>query len=492
MNKTETHPVSGREHLSVIHKAQFPVRHWLFHLHDAVVQTDLHFKVTGWNMAAEQLYGQPGAMDNNLFELVNIEFISSSMEILKKELAISGCWGGEVVFKRYDEQEILLQTTANYIYDENYNPLSIVFVSHNISEVKKQEKRLVQTEEALRKSNERFEYAARVTSDAIWDVDIESNQIYRSNAFHQLSGYKKEDTISNLDWWFDKIHPDDQERVTKKFNEHLVNGIGNWQDEYRFLCADGSYKYLIDRGIILFENKKPVRIIGAIEDITQRKQLEEKLLQKEIQKQRQINQATLIAQEQERSKISEELHDNVNQILMSAKLFMETALKKNGQEEEMIQKAIHYQCYALEEIRKISKALNSSLIKTIGFKDCIGDIIDTIRKSKNMNIDFVFDDELENRLTPDQKLMLFRIIQEQTNNIIKHAAAGNVQILTKMSEDSFLLVIADDGKGFDPAIKKNGIGLTNIMNRTHAFNGEMKLDSAPGKGCRLEVNFPLS
>ena len=490
MNNPETPLSSGRDHLSVIHKSPAVASNWLFHLQDAVIQTDLHFYVTGWNMSAELLHGRSGAMGKYLFELVKIDFVDSSLEELQKELAISGCWGGEVFFSRFDGQKINLHSTANYIYNENNEAQGIIFVTHNITETKEKEKQLALAEEALRKSNERFEYAARVTSDAIWDVDMESKHIYRSKAFSMLSGYGNDKIEPNLDWWFDKIHPDDKERVKKKINKHLEKCISNWQDEYRFLCADGNFKYLIDRGIILFNGKKPVRMIGAIEDITERKKLEERLMQEEIQKQKQINQAMIAAQEKERNKISEELHDNVNQILMSAKLFMGAAQKFPDKAEELLNKAIGYQAMALEEIRRLSKYLNNSLIKSVGLKGCITDVLYNLQTLNNLGAELEYDPGIEKRLTDDQKLMLFRIIQEQTSNIIKYSGAKNVFVLLKSHSDTFSLIIADDGKGFDPGQKKNGIGLTNIQNRTNAYNGEMHLQTAPGKGCRLEVIFP--
>jgi signal transduction histidine kinase len=176
---------------------------------------------------------------------------------------------------------------------------------------------------------------------------------------------------------------------------------------------------------------------------------------------------------------------------MSAKLFMGAAQKNPVETADLLQKAIDYQGMALEEIRRLSKFLNNSLIKTVGLKGSIGDVLYNLKTVANLDAELDYDKEIDRRLSDDQQLMLFRIIQEQTSNIIKYAEAKNVSVLLKSSDTNFSLVITDDGIGFDPDKKRNGIGLMNIKNRTSAYNGEMHLQSSPGKGCRLEVIFPF-
>ena len=101
-----------------------------------------------------------------------------------------------------------------------------------------------------------------------------------------------------------------------------------WKDEYRFRCANGSYKYVFDRGFILFDkDNKPSRLIGAMQDLTERRKLEQQLTDEKINKQKQLTQATIEGQEKERSEISKELHDNINQILVTIKLYLELALE---------------------------------------------------------------------------------------------------------------------------------------------------------------------
>jgi signal transduction histidine kinase len=294
-----------------------------------------------------------------------------------------------------------------------------------------------------------------------------------------------------LDWWFDRVHEEDKQRVRNNVNDAIEKGISHWKDEYRFKCADGSYKYLLDSGIILYKNGKPVRIIGAIQDLTKRKELEERLLKDEIQKQKQLRQAAISAQEEERNKISRELHDNVNQIIMSAKLFMDTAKKHPEQANEMLDKAMEYQVLALQEIRTLSKTLNTSLLKTVGLKDSIEDIVRNMQNLKNMDVQFQFNSKVEKALSDEQRLILYRVVQEQTSNIIKYAEAKSVKILINESHGIIHLIIHDDGKGFNLSEKRNGIGLSNIFSRADAYNGKVHLISSPGNGCMLEFHLPV-
>lgn len=350
----------------------------------------------------------------------------------------------------------------------------------------------VNREEELRKSNERFFYVSKITSDAIWDIDLGTKQIYRSETFYELSGYSRDEIKPDLDWWFNKVHPKDRERVKNKVQEYIQSGKERWEDEYLFLCADGNYKFLLDSGTILYRQGKPVRILGAIRDLTERKKLEQQLLQEQEQKHKAVSQAGIAAQEAERSNISRELHDNVNQLLMSAKLFMNSAKTDPEKAYEHIEKAITYQMMAVEEIRKLSKKLNTSFVKVIGLGRSIDDIIINMKAFQQIETKFMYDQKLAKILSEDQQLMIFRIIQEQTNNIIKYASAKNVRICLKEENNQVYVSITDDGIGFDSSVESKGIGFINIYSRVDAFGGEVKLSSSPGKGCSLEIIFPLT
>jgi PAS domain S-box-containing protein len=462
---------------------------------DGVIMLDKDGKVTTCNKRASSILG------TNEEELLGKELGDSSWEAIKEDGTPFPWYEFPTVVSLqtgFPQRNVkmgvnlpnglfvwLMINSEALIRNGEFEPYAVVISFSDITDS-------VNREEELRKSNERFFYVSKITSDAIWDIDLGTKQIYRSETFYELSGYSREEIKPDLDWWFNKVHPKDRERVKNKVQEHIQNGHEKWEDEYLFLCADGSYKFLLDSGTILTRHGKPVRILGAIRDLTEKKKLEQQLLQEQEQKHKAVSQAGIAAQEAERSNISRELHDNVNQLLMSAKLFMNSAQTDTQKASEHIEKAITYQLMAVEEIRKLSKTLNTSLVKVIGLSRSIDDIIINMKAFQQIETRFQYDQRLDKILSDDQKLMIFRILQEQTNNIIKYANAKNVLISLKEENNKIYLSITDDGKGFDTSVQSKGIGFINIYNRVDAFGGDMELISSRSNGCSLRVNFPLT
>jgi len=223
--------------------------------------------------------------------------------------------------------------------------------------------------------------------------------------------------------------------------------------------------------------------------------MERKLLQQELDKQKLIGRTMINAQEKERAEIGQELHDNVNQILSTGKLYIEMAKASEGKRLDLLELCSANINNAINEIRKISRALVPSSIEDLGLIDSINDLVEHINGTKTINVEFYnisWNDEL---IGNAQKLALFRIIQEQVNNVVKHSAAANLIIELEMDdyENKVSLNISDDGQGFDQEkVKaKKSIGLSNIINRADLFDGKVTIVSALGEGCKLNVQMPI-
>lgn len=347
----------------------------------------------------------------------------------------------------------------------------------------------------IKVANERFDMMMKATHDLIWDWDLERNYIYRDEmGLKKVYGMDNNDQIKGIYQWLGRIHPEDQNRAEDVINDILQTRDQDTFDlEYRFLRDDGTYSYVYDRAMIIRDAEgRPVRMIGAAQDVTERKRLEQELLQNELERQRAINQATVDTQEQERSEIGKELHDNVNQVLTTTKLYLDLALTNAELKDELIQKSTKNIVSVINEIRQLSRSLMDPSIGDLGLIDSIHDLIDNINLTRKLHVQLKAEKQVESAFDKNQKLTVFRITQEALNNAIRHARATTVQLTIRVEETLAEIVIKDDGVGFHPLLVKKGAGLKNIQNRIYLINGHHTIQSAPGQGCRITIRFPIA
>lgn len=157
-----------------------------------------------------------------------------------------------------------------------------VFIKYVITKNNKKNaevlKEIIDSNIEIKDSNERYDIVAKATSDTIWDWKIQEDNLIWNKGIEGIFGYKKDEVGKTSKWWFDNIHPEDSLKMSIKLYSFIEQKTEKWQDQYRFKCSDGSYKYVLDRGFILKDEEgRAVRMIGAIQDITKQK-LEEKQL----------------------------------------------------------------------------------------------------------------------------------------------------------------------------------------------------------------------
>ncbi|MHA4811635.1 PAS domain-containing sensor histidine kinase [Flavitalea flava] len=467
----------------------------------------------------------------------------------------------------------------------------------------------------LWESNERFNTVVKATNDAVWDWDLAAGDVFFvGDTYTQLFGHEMVNSTCKQECWEKYIHPDDKDRVLEKLKRIIREAkVTKWEDEYRLEKADGEYAYVHDRGFIIYDaDHNPVRVIGAIQDITSRKRSEEIILaseekykrifyknpyptwifeletlrivevndaalekyrydkleflelrmpdlhppreveelvnslqnagktpvldrklwhhvkksreqmiveinsqlidyygkrcmqviinditerirlEKELAmqqrlKQQQITEVVLGAQERERFELGQELHDNINQILATSKLYLDVAIEEEEPRVELLNKSRKNISLAIEEIRKLSKELITPTLNDLGLIQSIKELIRSIQAVRRMKIRLAVTGLDEHFLGQEQKINIYRIIQEQLNNIIKHAQATSVLIRLGKENERISLVVHDDGRGFDTQANRTGVGISNIRSRAELYNGSVDIESAPGKGCRLEV-----
>ncbi len=130
-------------------------------------------------------------------------------------------------------------------------------------------------EQTLQRNNEWFKLVSQATQDAIWDWDLLTNQITWNEGIYALFSYQRQDVDSNASWWVEHLHPEDRDRVIQGLHAVIDSGQVHWADEYKYLTGDGGFKFVYDRGFVLHDEQgKPVRMIGSMQDLTERKKAE--------------------------------------------------------------------------------------------------------------------------------------------------------------------------------------------------------------------------
>jgi two-component system sensor histidine kinase UhpB len=352
----------------------------------------------------------------------------------------------------------------------------LVTEHHDITERK-------QAELLSLKAVERYEILSKATSDTIWDWDIANNKMQYNSAIKKIFGFKETEIGDVFSWWKKNIHPDDLQNVTDAYREAIEKSIQKIQLQYRFRTAGGSYKYIYDRGFLIYDsNKCPVRMIGAMQDITHAKEEEKR-----------IAKAIIDAQEQERRYIGQELHDNVNQLLAGSLLSI--GMIKQCQCDttrifEFTDITRTHIMSALNEIRNLSHQLIPVALENSNLKDNFETLLATVNLSERFKIKLSFDDAVTRKFNEDVQVNLYRILQEQVKNILKYSGAGEIEIAVSDEAGMLRMRIADNGKGFNPKEIKTGVGMCNMKRRAESFGGKFILNTQPGSGCEIIVEIP--
>lgn len=227
----------------------------------------------------------------------------------------------------------------------------------------------------------------------------------------------------------------------------------------------------------------------------QRKNFEEKDKMK-AQFNQTLLQTQLEIQEQTLKTVSQEIHDNIGQVLSLAKLNLNTMditkqnelLEKIDDSRNLVSKAIH-------DLRHLSKSLNTDSIGAMGLVKAIESELEMLSRTG-----FATQIEIEGRITrmePQKELILFRIVQETLNNIIKHSEAKRINVIAAFMNNQLQLLVRDDGKGMELDKEEGGppdspgLGIRNMYNRAKLIGGEFHISSLPGKGTEIKILIPF-
>ncbi len=323
-------------------------------------------------------------------------------------------------------------------------------------------------------------------SDPILVTDFKGNFTEVNGSFCKLFGYTKRELLRmNVTSLICPV----QLREKPMRNDLLMKGKHLFSDRI-MVHKDGS---LIETEANLKKFGED-RIMGIVRDVTEIRKLQRVMEQERMeqidQEQKKISRAVIKAQERERNFIGKELHDNVHQLLASTRMCLSTAKLTPAGKKDFVDKAIRLVDATIFEIRVLSRK-HITPLKGFDLKEQIQSMIKIMEEGIGFKISFDYTLPEHVEILDDLKLNIYRILQEHLNNVYKHASASKVHI-KMFDEDKWIhVLIQDNGIGFEVGIKKNGVGIVNIVNRVESFNGKVEFETNPGVGCKLDIRIPM-
>jgi len=365
-------------------------------------------------------------------------------------------------------------------------PEGLLILSMDIDERKKVERQLQESERFLNESQE-------VSNIGSYVLDFKNGIWKASKALDNIFGLTP-NCNHTTEVWLSILHPDDRAMMREYFAQEVICKKKRFDKEYKIInqrtmkerCVHGIGDLELDA------NGNVVKMLGTIQDITERKNLEKELANQKLKEQKIINETTIQAQEKERKELGRELHDNVNQILAIVKMYLGMVNAGDcSTEDNLLEKSYEYVSEAMKEIRKLSHSLVAPSLGDLGLKDALQLLADDTNLLNNLKVELYIDEKYnEKNIDKTKELMLYRVVQEQLANITKYSKAKEASITLKKTDSTLFLTIVDNGVGFDTTQKSNGIGLTNMKSRIEYYSGNMNIISAPRKGCKLEISIP--
>jgi PAS domain S-box-containing protein len=290
-----------------------------------------------------------------------------------------------------------------------------------------------------------------------------------------------------LQTFYEHVHPDERDRAVEVWRYQLEHGLP-YEVEYRAVRADGSIRWVHSLGNGYYDKDgKPTRMVGVVFDVTERKKAEQERLE--------LAGRLINAQEQERSRLAREIHDDFSQRLAMLAVNLELAedIIQEAAAREKLHKSLKDICEIGADLHSLSHRLHSSTLETLGLVTGISSFCVEFAAQYEIEIDFVHKDIPES-VHPDTALCLFRIVQEGLRNVSRHSRAAKVDVLLKGSADAILLALSDNGIGFELShnLASRGIGIRSMRERVRMLGGTFEVLSRPMQGTQITVTVPLN
>lgn len=359
-----------------------------------------------------------------------------------------------------------------------------------------------QAEEALRENEQRLGLAIEVGQFASWDWDLRTGEVTWNDRHFLMQGYGVGEVTPSFAAWLARVHADDRDE-TLALIENARTSRQIFAHEYRTLLPDGSVRWNAARGRFFYEGNEPYRMIGVLEDITERRlthgALEDRVRERTSEV-RSLFRRLLSVQEEERSRIARDIHDQLGQQMTALRMHLELLASRSASDHALATLVARTQTLAVELDRSVDFLtwdLRPAALEHLGLAAALEKLAGDW--SERFTIDTAFEGVSTSSVRPPQEVEanLYRIAQEALHNILKHAHATRVELSLRQGMEDVVLTITDNGRGFDSTAVhegsgSRGLGLVSMQERSALVGGRTDVTSRVGQGTTVTVRVPVA
>jgi PAS domain S-box-containing protein len=400
-------------------------------------------------------------------------------EILRRIKAGDSLEHSETIRMAKSGNRLDVSLTISPIRDSAGKVVGVSKIARNITERKR-------AEELLYESEERFRLITNAAPVMIWMSGTDKLCTFFNQPWLEFTGRSLQAELGN--GWTEGVHPEDFDSCLKAYTT-AFDRRDSFQVEYRLRRHDGEYRWVSDLGVPTFKaDGYFAGYIGSCIDVTERKLAQEALSG--------MSRKLIEAQEQERTWIARELHDDINQRIALLAVNLErlkgdlpasaTAVAHSLDE-------VGEQVSGLgSDIQALSHRLHSSKLEYLGIAAAASSFCREISETQGVRIDF-HSEGVPKKLPQEIALCFFRVLQEAIQNALKHSGSLDLQVWLRGAPNEIELAVSDSGIGFDPeeAITGRGLGLTSMKERLKLVHGELFVESQPQRGTIVRATVPL-
>jgi PAS domain S-box-containing protein len=349
-------------------------------------------------------------------------------------------------------------------------------------------------ERARRENEERLGMALAGAEVGVWDWDLETNAVVYSPRWKEMLGYSGDEIEPNVSAWERLVHPDDRSRADEA-NDSVARGArSTYEAEFRLRHKDGHYVHVLSRGFPVRRQAggPVVRIVGTHFDLSERKRAEAERTRTEVLSR------LVLAQEDERRRIGREMHDQFGEQLTALTLrirMLKEAVGDNNGWRAHVESLAAIAERLDRDVDHLVWELRPTALDDLGLRAALANYVQNWSDRVGIRATVHTSGLLDHRLSPDAETALYRIAQEALTNVAKHAQARNVEVILERRADHVLLVIEDDGRGFDAAANAGsgqGFGLLGMQERAALVDATLEIESARGRGTTVLVRMALA